>query len=116
MSRMDRVNQQLKREIGIILQRDMSDPRFQFVSITHVDASKDLRNARVYFSVLGDASQVEAIEEALVRAAGFVRKFVGKKMVIRYTPELHFIYDKSIEESSRMEQTFREIHNEEEHH
>lgn len=116
MSRMDKVNQQLRREIGAILQTEMSDPRFQFVSVTHVEASKDLRSARVYFSVLGDASQVEAVEEALIRAAGFIRKYVGKRMVIRYTPELHFIYDKSIEESSRMEQTFKEIHDEEEDH
>ncbi len=112
MSRMERINQQVKREIGKIIQQELSDPRLEFVSITNVDVSKDLRNARVYFSVLGDERQKENAEKGLNGAGGTVRGFLSKKLNMRNTPELKFYYDKSIEHTSFVEETLKEINDE----
>lgn len=112
MSRMDRVNQQVKREIGKIVQLELSDPRLEFVSITNVDVSKDLRNAKVYFSVLGDGGCKEAACKGLNGAGGAIRGYLSKKLNMRCTPELRFYLDKSIEYSSLVEETLKEIHDE----
>lgn len=117
MGRIDRVNQQVKREVGKIIQQELSDPRLQFVTITEVDVSRDLRNAKIHFSVLGEAEQAQAAENSLEGAKGMVRKLLGQRMSMRHTPELFFIYDQSIAMSVRIEETLKEIHDEhEEHH
>ena len=109
MGRMEKINQLVKREIGNIIQRNAEDPRLQFVTITNVDVSPDLHQARVNFSVLGDKAQSNAAGEALDSASGYIRRLVGQKVNLRYTPELHFVYDPSIEYSARVEQTLQEI-------
>ncbi|MBU0469803.1 MAG: 30S ribosome-binding factor RbfA [Candidatus Omnitrophica bacterium] len=112
MSRIDRVNQQVKREISKIIQAELSDPRLEFVSITSADVSKDLRNARVYFSVLGDQSRAEDAALGLNGAGGTIRGFLSRKLNMRNTPELRFYHDKSIEYSSMVEETLKEINDE----
>ncbi len=116
MGRIDRVNQQVKREIGKIIQQELSDPRLQFVTITEVDVSRDLRNAKIRFSVLGEAEQIQAAKDGLESAKGMIRKLLGQQMNMRHTPELFFIYDQSIEMSARIEETLKEIHDEHEKH
>jgi len=116
MERIDRVNQQVKRELGRIIQRELSDPRLQFVTITEVDVSRDLRNARIRFSVLGEESKVQAAQQGLEGARGMIRKLLSQSMSLRYTPELFFIYDQSVEMSVRIEETLKEIHDENEEH
>lgn len=117
MGRIDRVNQQVKREVGKIILRELSDPRLQFVTITEVDVSRDLRNARIRFSVLGGENEMHAAQQGLDGAKGMIRKLLGQSMSIRHTPELFFIYDQSVEMSVRIEETLKEIHDEhEEHH
>ena len=131
MDRIDRVNEQIKREIGVIIQQELADPRLRFVTITSVDVSRDLRTAKVYFSALagrlpsaegsspegtsvprggGDKPAAEAARQALQSATGIIRRRVGENVKMRYTPELHFIYDRSVEFSARVEQTLTEIH------
>ncbi len=109
MSRMERINSQLMREIGLILQREMSDPRLEFVSITHVNTSKDLRSAQVYFCVLGDENQAEAALESLASASGMIRRHVSQRLNLRNTPSLNFRYDKSLTQSAQLEETLKEI-------
>ncbi len=116
MERIDRVNRQVKRELGRIIQQELSDPRLQFVTITEVDVSRDLRNARVRFSVLGEKDRVQAAQQGLEGARGMIRKLLGQSMSIRHTPELFFIYDQSVEMSVRIEETLKEINNENEEH
>lgn len=116
MERIDRVNRQVKRELGRIIQQELSDPRLQFVTITEVDVSRDLRNARIRFSVLGEKGRVQAAEQGLEGARGMIRKLLGQSMSIRHTPELFFIYDQSVEMSVRIEETLKEINNENEEH
>lgn len=109
MGRMDKVNSQMKREISLIIQRELGDPRLQFVTITHVEVSPDLRNAKVHYSFLGDVKSVDDIQKGLDGARGMIRKLVGQQMKIRYNPELSFHFDRSIEESLRIEKTLKEI-------
>jgi ribosome-binding factor A len=108
--RMEKVNAQMKREISSMLQADFHDSRFMFVTVTKVVVSPDLHQARVNFTVLGDEGQVERVTEDLNRVRGFIRKLVGERVRLRYTPEIEFFYDKSVEYSDRIERTLQEIH------
>ena len=108
--RMERVNQQLKRKISDIIQKEIDDPRLSFVTILAVDTSRDLRQAKVYFSALGTKEQLKTVKNGLESARGFIRKLIGERVVMRYTPELIFVYDQSIEYGDRIEQTLKEIH------
>lgn len=109
MDRIDRVNEQLKREIGRIIQQELGDPHLTFVSVTKVQVSRDLRSAKVFFSVLGDARTKEAAQQGLRKACGLIRRLVGQSVQMRYTPEIHFVYDKSIEYSAQIEKTLMDI-------
>lgn len=109
MGRMERVNQLIKREISTILQREVQDPRVEFVSITSVTVSPDLHVAKVNFSVLGDEKKKEEANKALDSARGYIRGLMGKRISLRYTPDLEFVYDNSLEYSARIEQTLEEI-------
>lgn len=108
MERIERINSMMKREIGLMLLEDLRDPRLKFVTVTGVEVSKDLQHAKVFFSVLGQDRR-EA-EEALQKAKGYVRRLVGERVVMRYTPEIDFIFDRSVEYSDRIEQTLQDIH------
>lgn len=112
MARIEKVNQQLKREVSEIIQRELQDPRLQFVTITAADVSRDLRSARVYFTVLGNTQQTQTAQRAMQGVRGIIRKYIGQRMNMRYTPELFFIYDNSVEISARLESTLKEIENE----
>ncbi len=113
MVRMEKVNQQIKKEIGIMIQYgEIKDPRLTFVTITYVDCSKDLRYARVGFSVLStNRKEIQKVQEGLSSARGFVRKLIGERVRLRYTPEIVFIHDNSLEYSSKIDQTLEEIKN-----
>ncbi len=97
----------VKREISLMLIEDIRDPRLKFVTITDVEVTKDLQQAKVFYSYLG--TDRAGVEEALEKARGFVRRLVGQRVVMRYTPEIQFFYDKRIEMSDRIEQTLAEI-------
>lgn len=109
MGRMEKVNQMMKKEIGNMIQQEIQDPRLRFVTVTHVDVSRDLHYARVNFSVLGDREQVVAAEKGLDGARGYIRRLIGQRISLRYTPEIEFIYDPSIEYSARIEKTLEDI-------
>lgn len=113
MDRIDRVNAQIKKEISRIIHQELGDPRLQFVTILRVEVSRDLRTAKVYFSALGESSAAQAAKKALESAGGIIRRYVGGHIKMRYTPELHFVYDRSAEFSARVEQTLTEIHHDE---
>lgn len=108
--RMEKINAQMKREISSMLQTDFNDSRFTFVTVTRVVVSPDLHQARVNFTVLGDEQQVQRAADDLNRVRGFIRKLVGDRVRLRYTPEIEFFYDKSVEYSDKIERTLQEIH------
>src|SRR5438132_12454195 len=98
--RTDQVGGQVRQEIMEIIRRELKDPRIGFVSITEVRMSPDLRSARVRISVLGDADQQQASLEGLNSAKGVIRHDLGRRLQnLRYSPNLIFELDPSIESS-----------------
>ncbi len=112
MARIDKVNQAIKEEVGQIILLEVKDPRLKLVTVTQVEVSRDLQHARVFFSVLGDALKVRDAEEGLASAKGFIRKLVGQRVKMRYTPEIDFIFDRSIEYSLQIQQAIERVNNE----
>ena len=100
--RLERVEQEIQKEISQMLLRELKDPRLGFMTITRIEVTKDLRIAHVYYSVMGDAAKKEAAKRALAAAKGFMRKRLGERLRLRFTPELQFHKDDSIEQNLRM--------------
>ena len=95
--RTDRIASEIRREVERIIREDVSDPRTQCMfSITHVDVTRDLRYAKVYVSVYEEEKR-EPMMKALRSAAGFIRHNIGRRVQLRYTPELLFELDTTIE-------------------
>lgn len=95
--RIDRISEETKRVIDKIIREDIDDPRVSGTySITRVDVTRDLSYAKVYVSVLEEDKRKDLLK-ALKGAAGFIRRELGKKMLIRYSPELIFVEDNNIE-------------------
>ncbi|MBI2370741.1 MAG: 30S ribosome-binding factor RbfA [Deltaproteobacteria bacterium] len=107
--RADRVGDQIREEISDILQRHLKDPRVGFVTITGVRVTDDLRHARVYVSVLGPEPERDRTLQGLNRAAGFIRRELGRRIRLRYLPDVVFEYDPSVEEGERLQRLFHEI-------
>jgi ribosome-binding factor A len=104
------VGSQVREEIMQIIRRDLKDPRIGFVSITEVRMSSDLRSARVRISVLGGEAEGRATLAGLKSAAGLIRHALGRRLQnLKYTPDLRFEIDPSIEYSVRISKTLREI-------
>ncbi|RUO47774.1 30S ribosome-binding factor RbfA [Pseudidiomarina aquimaris] len=102
-SRTERVGQQYQREIALILQREIKDPRVSMVTVSAVEVSRDLAYAKVYVTFLqDDDQQVKQGLKVLNEASGFVRSLLGKRVRARITPELRFVHDPSLNEGIRM--------------
>ncbi|WP_386693276.1 MULTISPECIES: 30S ribosome-binding factor RbfA [unclassified Lonepinella] len=102
--RADRVAQELQKEVAIILQREVKDPRIGMVTVSDVEVSRDLAYAKVFVTFLFDHDEV-AIEQgmkALEKASPYIRSLLGKAMRLRIVPELRFEYDRSLVEGMRM--------------
>lgn len=110
VSRTNRISEEIKKEISSIIQHDLKDPRLpDFTSVLSVFVTKDLRHAKVHISVLGDDGQKKNAVEALTSAAGFIRKELGRRIKIRYIPELHFELDNSIEHGIHISKLINEV-------
>jgi ribosome-binding factor A len=102
------MGEEIREEVAKILAEGLKDPRIGFVTITRVDLTADLRNARVYFGVLGDEGQREKTLAGLRQAAGFVRRELGRRLRARHTPELEFKYDTGLDATDRVAQLLDE--------
>lgn len=100
-NRMQRIADQIQRELAQLLHTKVSDPRFHTLSITAVDVSPDMMNANIYISQLNDQQMPETLA-ALNKAVGFFRRELAKALNLRITPRLHFIHDKSIQRGSHL--------------
>jgi len=107
-----RLAEAIKKEVSDILLNDIKDPRIGFVTITLVDVTADLRYARVFASVMGSPEQQKAAEDALKRATGYIRSELGKRIRLRYTPEISFKLDDSIERGTRVIRLMKEVEGE----
>ncbi|MDH7564910.1 MAG: 30S ribosome-binding factor RbfA [Clostridiales bacterium] len=98
MERTSRISEEMKKEISNIIQNELKDPRLpKLISIVDVNVTKDLRYAKVYTSVMGTDEEKRNAIEGLKSAAGFIRREIGRRIQLRYTPEIHFELDNSIE-------------------
>jgi ribosome-binding factor A len=109
-SRPERVADQLRSELAAMLARDVHDPGIGFVTLTRVQVSPDLQQARVWYTSLGDDAARANSARALERAAPFLRRQVGARLRLKRVPELVFRYDDSIAGQDRIEQILDELH------
>ncbi|MCU0504892.1 MAG: 30S ribosome-binding factor RbfA [Chloroflexi bacterium] len=107
--RLDRVDELLRQEIGAILEREIADPRIGFVTVTRVETSPDLANARVWVSVIGSPDERTETMRALEKAMPYVRRLLGGRVRIRRMPALHVHRDESIERGARVLRLIDEI-------
>ena len=107
--RKDRVGEQLQREIASIIQFEMKDPGLGFATITKVELSNDLSHAKVGFSCLGQQPGRLSTQEALDRAAGYIRSLVKKRLRLKIIPEIVFRYDETVEQAVAMSAKLDEL-------
>ena len=107
-NRINRINEEIQKELSSLF-RTLKDPRVQggMVTITHVDTTSDLRYAKVFVSVL-DKTQEKDVVKGLKSAAGYLRRELGAAIKLRYTPELQFVADDSIEQGAHILQMLRD--------
>ena len=101
--RSDRVAEQVRRDLADLIQSELKDPRVGMISLTAVELTPDYAHAKVFFTTL-DAEHLEEVERGLKRAAGFLRRELGRRIHIHTLPDLHFIYDNSLERGSSLSQ------------
>ena len=110
--KIERLNHVIQEEISMILMKEVKDEDIKFVTITGVETTNDLSFAKVYYTVLNKEKLKEA-EEALERASSFIRTKLAHSIEVRHTPELRFIYDKSIAYGNHIEKIIEQIHEKE---
>ena len=101
-SRSQRMGEQIRRELAVLVRDELRDPRLTWVSFTAIKLSRDLGYATVYFSVL-NAEESQQSRELLTQAAGFLRHLLAARIRARFMPELKFIYDDSLERGASMD-------------
>lgn len=102
-----RLNTQLQSELALLIRDELSDPRVAGVTVTKVDVSPDLRNARVHVSLLGGDEQLGEALKGLNHAAGKLRHALGERLRLRYVPQLHFAADLALREGDRISALIR---------
>ncbi len=108
--RIERVNSLIRQEISELLQRQVKDPRLgNFIAVTEVNTSADLKHARVFVSSMEQGKDKTEILKALTSASGFFRTMLAKSLRMRYTPDLSFHWDDSIQQGDRLLQLIEEI-------
>lgn len=108
--RAQRVAEQIKKEVAQILRDELKDPRIGFATITSVEISSDLRYVKIFVSVYGSEEEKKQTLEALNNASGFIRREIGQRIKLRYTPEIMFKFDESIEHGARIAEILNKIH------
>lgn len=108
-NRMDKINEELKRELSIIIDNNLKNPNITgMISVTKVKTSPDLKYAKVYISLLNCKNKKDTLD-GLKNASGFMRSEIAKRINLRYTPELSFEIDDSMEYGERIDNILKEI-------
>jgi ribosome-binding factor A len=105
--RSDRVAEQVRRDLADLIRSELKDPRVGMISLTAVELTPDYAHAKVFFTTL-QAEHLAEIELGLRRASGFLRRELGRRIHIHTLPELHFIYDASVERGASLSQLIDE--------
>ena len=101
-NRPQRVAELLRRELAMLIPQAVRDPHVSGVTLTHAKVTPDLKSAKIYFTLLGDATQAKETERALNRAAGFLRHELREAVILRAIPQLRFYYDESVARGARI--------------
>ena len=109
MARRDKVAEAIREEASLILHDKLKDPRLGFVTITAVEVADDLRNAKIFYSVLGNEEDYAKTQEALDSALGYIRKLISERINLKFAPEIIFRKDQSIEYSVRIQEVLEEV-------
>ena len=107
-SRRDRISEQIRRELAEILRSELRDPRVGMISLTEVELSPDYAHAKVFFSSLAGRAGLDPVLEGLQQASGFLRSELGKRISIHMTPQLHFVFDDSLERGAQISKLISE--------
>ncbi len=107
--RSDKVAESIKKEICGIIRDELKDPRVGFVTITGVDLTADLRFAKIYYSVMGNEKVKNDTLEGLKKATGFIRCKLGERIRLKFTPEIRFMPDESLDYSQHIEEILKKI-------
>lgn len=111
--RAERVAEQIREEVSQIVATEIADPGVGLVTVTRVKVTPDLSLARVYWTILGDDAERKKTQKALGRAAAYVRHLLSMRMSLRRSPEVVFVYDRSVAAQDRVEEILQEIKREE---
>ena len=111
-----RVAEEIRKLVAELLMKGVKDPRIGFVSVMGVKMSPDLSYADVFVSMFGSETEKKSSLVGLQRSAGGMRREIGKQLRMRVTPEIRFREDTTLDNAYRLEEKFKEIHAEEEHH
>lgn len=105
-SRSERVNEQIRRELADLIRSEIKDPRLsahmKLVTLTNVEVTADYAHAKVFYTSLSGADQRAKIDHGLKAAAGFLRRELGRRVRIHHIPELHFVFDGSVERGTEL--------------
>ncbi|HPU78855.1 30S ribosome-binding factor RbfA [Accumulibacter sp.] len=107
-SRRDRIAEQIRRELAEVIRTELRDPRVGMISLTDVQVSPDYAHAKIFFSSLAGSDTLELVQEGLEKAAGFLRSELGKRISIHMTPQLHFVFDESLERGAQLSKLISE--------
>lgn len=107
--RMRRVNEAVREVLSEAIAEGLKDPRIGFVTVISVDTSPDLRNAKVYVSVLGPEDERQASLDGLTRSRGYLQSLLARQLGLKHTPQLTFLRDESIERGMRIERLLKEM-------
>ena len=108
--RVEKVQELMKQEISDIIFNELKDPRIGFVTVTSVACTEDLREAKIYVSVMVDEKKARDTLNGLNSSLGFVRREIGKRIRLRFTPEISFALDTSLNYSDHIQRLLNEIH------
>jgi len=107
-SRKDRVSEQVRRELAELIRTELKDPRIGMISITDVEVTADYAHAKVFFSSMMGSEHLSEVMSGLEKASGFLRRELGKRIRIHTTPQLHFVFDASLERGADLSKLIQE--------
>lgn len=110
--RADRVADLLQRTVAEILLRRVRDPRLGKLTVTGVDVSADLRYAKIYYCFVGSEEERPQVAQALEKARAFIRREIGRRVELRYVPDIQFFFDASFDYGEKIERLLHRIHEE----
>ena len=107
--RIEKLQELIKQEMSKMLLKELKDPRIGFVTVTDVEMTGDLRAAKIFVSIMGGAEQVQSSLEGLNSALGFIRREIGQRIRLRFTPEISFTLDTSLDYSEHIQKLLLQV-------